>query len=137
MKPLVAVLHVGRIGAHDVRFFRSPLTGADLPWHSTDDLHVSLSFPRDLRRKFRTMLQRDWAPNVRTVATRGGLTTIAPHPMAQGLISAADDIGCAPYSAEDDYAQAAGEALRVITAGMTPNDAVAYSLAAFKCGGGM
>lgn len=134
---LVAVLHTAQIGGKSVRLFRSPLEGPDFPWHSVDDLHLALGFPRDLRRELKTKLQREWREEVRTIATSGGITTIAPHPMAQGLIAAADDVGCAPYTAGDDYARAGAKALGMITAGMPPAALVAYSVAAFHRGGGL
>lgn len=137
MRPLAMVLHTGQVAGRGVRFFRSPLSGPDFPWHSVDDLQAALRFPRDLRRHFRTVLQRDWGGNVRTIATRGGVTTIAPHPMAQGLIDALAEFGGPPSGAADDYAQAVAEALQTITASMPPEASAAYALAAFQRGGGL
>lgn len=137
MRPLSTPLHSGLICGRQVRFFRSPLSGPDFPWHSVDDLHLALNFPRELRRHFKAMLQRDWGGKVRTIATRRGVTTIAPHPMAQGLIESLEDFGGPPSGAADDYARTAGEALQTLTASMPPDEAVRYSMAAFNRGGGL
>ncbi len=93
MRAVISSLHSGPICGREVRFFRSPLAGPDFPWHSVDDLHLALNFPRELRRHFKAMLQRDWGGKIRTIATRRGVTTIAPHPMAQGLIESLEDFG--------------------------------------------
>ena len=137
MKALTPVLLTGNVGDHPLRLFRSPLHGPDAVWHSVDDLHLALRFSRDLRRTFKAKLQQDWAANVRTVATPSGVTTIAPHPMAQGLIDSAVDFGCAPPGAYDQYVRAAAQAFGLIVANMPPTEAVAFSIAAYQRGGGM
>lgn len=137
MKRITPVLHVGQVGDHPLRFFRSPLDGPDVPWHSVDDLHACLRFSRELRRTLRASLQKSWAASIRTIATESGVTTIAPHVMAQGLIGAAEEVGCAPYTAEQDYARAGGYALGLVTGCMSPLEVVAFVSAAYHRGGGL
>lgn len=130
---MIAVLYIGKINGGDVRFFRSPVQGPDLPWHSIDDLHEALKLPRDLRRHFKRRLQGEWKKDVRTVATAGGITTIGPHFMAQGLIGSMVEMGIATTKTEVEYAMAGGEAMKLdMPPGMSPAQRVAQAIAAFQ-----
>lgn len=64
--------------------------------------------------------------------------TLAPHFMAQGAIGAGEEIGCAPYEAEIDYARAGAKALSILTAslGLQGMESVVYAAEAFRRGGG-
>lgn len=82
-------IHVVEIDGMELRLFASPRyqrSGqADLPWHSADDLRAILRLPDDLREAFQRKMKSDW-DEVRTIATDHGITTIAPHFMAEGMI---------------------------------------------------
>lgn len=131
---IVAPIHVEAIGIHNVRFFRSPLTGPRQPWHSVDDLHAAMAMPRDLRRTFKKKLSanREWKKSIVTVDTEKGKTTIAPHWMAQGLIGSMTEAGVCPVGFERSYALGMVAAMKVITAGMSPEDGINHSIAAFR-----
>ena len=89
---LIVPILVGDVGGLPLRMFTSPRWQAtrerDLPWHSTEDLRAALGVPEDLATVLQRSTRRDWSEDVRTVATPDGITTIAPHPMAEGLIDA-------------------------------------------------
>jgi len=82
-------IHVAEIDGMPLRHFASPLYAnhrqADLPWHSADDLRAILRLPDEVRDVFQRRMKADW-DEVRTVATPEGITTIAPHFMAEGMI---------------------------------------------------
>jgi hypothetical protein len=136
MRALTPVLDTGQIDGKEVRFFRSPSSAPDFPWHATDDLHVALGFPRDLRRQFAQKLRAGWAKDVRTVATSSGLVTIAPHFMAQGMIGAAEEVGCGPYTASTDYARAVAGAMKLLAGDLHGQAFLDFILAAARTGGG-
>lgn len=136
MRPLLKLLNTGQVAGKRLAFFRSPLTGPDFPWHAADDLYAALRFPADFRRHFQQMLQEQHGSLIRTVATVKGIVTICPHYMAQGVIAAGQEIGCAPAEAELDYGRAAAAAMTSLTdeLGLSEFDRVAYAAAAFKRG---
>lgn len=138
MRPLLKPLHVATVAGERVRFFNPPTGAPDFPWHVADDLFVALRFPRAVRRHLQQSLRAEHASSIRTVATSEGIVTLAPHFMAQGVIGAGEEIGCAPYEAEIDYARAGAKALGVLTAsmGLQGMDSVAYAAEAFRRGGG-
>lgn len=88
-KPLAHPIHTGTVNGSPVRFFRGPDARPDMPWHALGDLTRALELPRALRRHLLQMTQRAWAGTLRTVATAEGVTILAPHFVAQGLIGAA------------------------------------------------
>lgn len=57
----------------------------DLPWHSADDLRKVLRLGDELSTLFRNKMKSDWDEIV-TVGTEAGITTIAPHFMAEGML---------------------------------------------------
>lgn len=136
MRPLTPILHAATIAGKTVRFVAPPNPGPDFPWHVADDLFVALRFPRPVRREFQQRLQGKFSGEVRTVATATGIVTICPHYMAQGSIGAGEEIGCAPYEANGDYARAGAAALTALTTGLGLNgiESVAYVCEAFKRG---
>jgi hypothetical protein len=138
MKP-TPPLHTAALGRSTLRFFRSPLQGADFPYHAHDDLLVCLGLPRELRRFFKKKLVNDWKDNIKTIATVNSIVTIAPHYVAQGLIGAAIETGHVSTRFADHYAVAAAEALKAITVGWSPDETVAFLCEAFKrqSGGGV
>lgn len=132
---LISVLHTGRVGAADLRFFASPASRPDLLWHAHDDLVRCLGLPEDLRREFhRALANGPFKNDVRMVATATAIgiatTAIAPHFAAQGLIGAAIEIGLADERFEAAYVAAGIEAMKALTAGMTAQAAIAFALAA-------
>lgn len=130
---IVTPISTGSVNGKSVRFFRSPLDGPDMPWHSVDDLYVALAFSRQLRRHFKQMLQGTWRNDVRTVATAEGITTIAPHYMAQGLIGSLEHFQPEGAVLRDrEYQLAASRAMTVITQGMAPSMALDFVMQAFK-----
>jgi hypothetical protein len=112
---MITPLHIGTVGGHPLRFFRTPLTDGrpDCPWHCVDDLHKCLGLNRDLRRLFLRKLKSAKWP-AKTIAAADGVITIAPHFTAQGTIDAMTDEGVAPKSVHDEYDRAAVKAMTKI-----------------------
>lgn len=82
-------IYVAKIGTGDLRFFASQSPDDPRPWHSQDDLLLYMGLPRALRRSFQAMnKQREFSGQWATARTPDGLTTIAAHDMALGLIAA-------------------------------------------------
>lgn len=129
---ITAPIFTGRLGAQPLRFFRAPRPGPHLVWHAVDDLHRCLAIPRDLRRHYRQQLQRDHRKDVETIATDEGIDIIAPHWMAQGLISAMMDVGFVPRTAEADYAIEATKAWKAMTDDVPGVENVSLLIAAFR-----
>jgi hypothetical protein len=127
-------IHVGQIGGHPVRFFRSPEDGPRLPWHSQDDLFVCLGMPAVLQEDFRRKAANhpEWGGVIHTVATPDGITRIAPHFMAQSLVEAMVECGVAGNGVIREHIDASMGAMSALTAGMSPTDAMYYTMAAAK-----
>lgn len=109
-------IHVDSINSNNVRFFKTPLNDGrpDFPWHSVDDLTKAVGLNREQRQYFLRGSQQDHAKLHRTIATPDGLTTIAPHCVAQGFLGAMVHVSRAPKSIELEYTRAvtaAGELL--------------------------
>jgi hypothetical protein len=89
---IVEPIHITEINGLPLRMFASPLytqfRQADYPWHSADDLRAILRLPDDLRALFQQRMKAEWTEQVKTVATPTGLTMIAPHYMAEGMLKA-------------------------------------------------
>lgn len=133
--------------SHDggrLRLFRSPLhlryNRADMPWHSTDDLRRLAGFSEDGDRTFQTLLRQDWK-EPETIATQDGITTIAPHFMAEGLIGSM--LGHPELFARDRiialrsfYRRSQTQALRLLTRHLHPVEKLIFSLAAMETGNG-
>jgi hypothetical protein len=118
---MIEPLHIGTIGGQPLRFFRSPLSKfdgkPDLPWHAVDDLHRCLGLNREQRQFFLRMLRRWNGPRPQTaIATAEGVTTIAPHFMAQGAIDAFVEIGRAAANIRDEYDRAGAKATEKLVA---------------------
>jgi hypothetical protein len=112
---IVNPLHIADVAGERLRFFKSPLADGrpDLPWHSVDDLHCCLKLPPDLR----LTLQRNagrWT--VKSVATAVGIDQIAPHYVAEAMISGAISIGLASANVEHAYMAASNQATRLLMA---------------------
>ncbi|ATQ66890.1 MULTISPECIES: hypothetical protein [Methylosinus] len=129
---VIAPLQIAPLGASTLRFFRSPRPGADFLWHAFDDLLACMALPRDRRRIFKRKLAADWRAEVKTIATRDGIVTIAPHYMAQGLISAMISEGYVRPSFEHDYSKAGSDALSKITLGWSAGEILAFLAEAHK-----
>ena len=65
-----------------------------------------------------------------TTATIDGVTTIAPHWMAQGLIDAAVEFGAATASIERDYVREGVKALDALTGNLPPMASMQFAIAA-------
>jgi hypothetical protein len=117
MKP-GELIHTAEVNGHPIRFFRTPLNDGrpDFVWHSLDDLETAMGVLRSQRRAMLRMIKKDkeWGPFVRTVATKDGVVSIAPHFLAQGRIGAAMDSQNLPASFEMAYRLAALEAQRIM-----------------------
>jgi len=118
--------------------FASPLyeqhRQADLPWHSADDLRRILRIDGELRDVLQRRMKADW-DEVRTVATENGITTIAPHFMAEGLIEAMEempDVLPEPdrVLARGRYRNAVTSAMKLMVAHLCPLERLHFALAA-------
>lgn len=139
MTKVVAPIHAANIGKGELRFFRSPSTAPDLPWHAFEDLAKCLGLPRSLRREFhRKLVSGPFKDDARTIATTTGIVTIAPHFCAQGLIQAAVHFGAAEASIEMEYVRAGVAAMNVLTGDLPPQASFEYVIAAARnhVGGG-
>jgi len=82
-------IYMAKIGTGELRFFASQSPGDPHPWHSQDDLLLCMGLARPLRRRFQAMnKQREFAGQLALANTPDGVTTIASHDMALGLIAA-------------------------------------------------
>jgi hypothetical protein len=104
-------IYMAKIGTGELRFFASQSPDDPRPWHSQDDLLFCMGLPRALRRRFQAMnKQREFAGQWTTAKTPDGVTTIAAHDMALGLMAAvARANGIAP-TFQASYAQAFAKA---------------------------
>lgn len=139
---LVSPILEGELPGGRLRYFASPLyrahRQADMPWHSIDDLWP-LVLGVDADEAFRIgkgRLRSDWS-EPRTVATPGGVVTIAPHFMAEGLIEAAIDL--APPSRREwltklrgSYRRQCTEAMKLMTAHLPPMGKLVFALEAME-----
>lgn len=125
-------LHTGVINGHPVRFFKKPTGAPDLPWHAVDDLYRALGLNREIRRDLLRTTQGSWSTELRTIATADGVVTIAPHPVAQGLIGAMIETGRAPAALEADYIAAGAAALKAMAGDLPPIASFEFALAAFR-----
>jgi hypothetical protein len=133
MSAIVVPIHTAPLGAATLRFFKSPSTVPDLPWHVYDDLLRCTDLPRAARRQFLQMLTSGpFKGDVRTVASSDGIVTIAPHFVAQGLIGAAIEAWGARPELEMEYAKAAVAAMKQLTGDLPPFASYEFVLAAMK-----
>lgn len=128
-RSVVDPLHSIDLAAHRLRFFRPPLPGPHLPWHSADDLQRCLDLPPAARLKI--LRDNPFRAATRTVATPEGIATIAPHFMAQGLIAGALDFGLIQPGFESSYVKGAMAALRQLMGDLPPMARLAFALTAF------
>lgn len=86
-------LYTQRINGRPLRFFKIPIDDGrpDFPWHSFEDLMSAAKLPQAMLESFLRDARRDYPNQVRTIATADGVTTVAPHPHAQGFLAAAVD----------------------------------------------
>ncbi|MBN9454286.1 MAG: hypothetical protein J0I42_20305 [Bosea sp.] len=103
MSDIVHPLSAAAVGLANLRYFRPPLPGHRMVWHSWQDMQQCLALPRDLRREFIARLRKEWGKDTRAVMTEAGPTTIAPHFMAQGLIHSMQEFGRADAQLEHQY----------------------------------
>lgn len=129
---LTSPLHVGVVNGRDVRFFKGPSNGPEMPWHSVEDLYQALGLPRSLRRELLRKTQEHWGKELRTVATANGPVVVAPHFVAQGLIGAAVVAMGGKPSLEIEYAKAGGEALKKLAGDLPMMAAVEFAVAAYR-----
>jgi hypothetical protein len=128
---IISPIHVAPLGCSTLRFFKSPATSPDLPWHVHTDLAACLDLPRPVRREFHRMLMNGpFKPDVRTVATDSGIVTIAPHFAAQGMIGASLEVGRVKPAFEMEYAKAVITALKVLSGDLPPRAALDFAIAA-------
>lgn len=129
----VSPIHTGTINGKPVRFFKTPMNDGrpDFPWHATEDLMLALNVPRVLRRQFLRGARQKWGEVHRTIATRDGLVTIAPHFAAQGLVGGTIAVGRAPAKADIEYASEVAKASKALTGDLGMEATLDYMVAAF------
>lgn len=135
MSDIVQPLSSAAVGPANLRYFRPPLPGPRMVWHSWQDMQQCLALPRDLRREFVARLRKEWGQDVRTAMTETGPTTLAPHFMAQGLIHSMQEFGRADDQLEHQYALGLVAATKIYhrELGITDEaESVSYSLRAFR-----
>lgn len=133
MSVLVEPVHTGTLNGKPLRFFKAPLSGPHLPWHAPHDLHLCLGLGRDLRRDFRRRLQSsEWSKDIQTVATSGGIVTIAPHWMAQGLIGSIIEMMGMSTQVEMAYAREAVSAWNAMMGDLPDQANLETMIAAFR-----
>lgn len=134
MSTLVSPLLSAAVGVANLRYFRPPLSGERMVWHSIQDLHACMALPSDLRRDFKAKLRKEWGKDTRAVMTAVGPTTIGPHFMAQGLIGSMVENGFARPEIEHAYVAGMVAATKVYhdEMGLTELEGVNYSLRAFR-----
>lgn len=128
---MIEPVHTAEINSIDVRFFRSPLEGPDFPWHAVDDLAESGGLPSELGRNYRKKLFRDWHHKIRQVMVKGELVMIAPHHVGQVMSEFID--GYQPGFSKA-YIKASAAAERLVTADMTWEERLDFTLSAGKRG---
>jgi len=133
-------LHVATVCGKPFRFFRGPGDAPDMPWHAHDDLLAALALPRSLRRELRAKMLKNFGPQCRTVEVDGGPVLIAPHYVAQGLVSAAQEGGhgitATPAQVDREYVNGSMGAMKALTAGLGQAEGFHYVMAAFRNQGG-
>jgi len=131
-------IHVVEIDGMLLRHFASPLYAkhrqADLPWHSADDLRAILRLAGEVRDVFQRRMKADWE-EVRTVATPDGITTIAPHFMAEGMIEFAEaNPAILPESelrrVRGVYRRATTASMKLMVAHLPPMERMLFALSA-------
>lgn len=132
MSDLVKPVYTGTLNGHPLRFFKAPSDEPQLIWHSWDDLVASANLPRSLRRQFKTSLQDEYGADIKTVATSEGITTIAPHFMAQGFIGSMIELGYAPPSTEMSYTIQSVDAWNALTANLPDRAGMDLFFAAYR-----
>lgn len=134
MSGIVQPLATAAVGLANLRFFRRPLPGHRMIWHSWQDMQACLALPRDLRREFLSKLRKEWGKDTRAVMTETGPTTLAPHFMAQGLIGSMIELGQASRNFERAYVLGMVAATKVYHGeiGLSEAEGVNYSLRAFR-----
>jgi len=123
---MIEPLYIATVGGHPLRFFKTPLDDGrpDFPWHAIDDLHRCLGLNR-AQRKLLLSRMRSWkgGGEVRTVATADGITTVAPHFMALGVIDGLVEEGTVSAATSFEYDRAsAAAAKKLVTPFAFPTD---------------
>jgi hypothetical protein len=115
---LHAPIYTGQVNGHPVRFFKTPFNDGrpDFVWHAVDDVDMILGLAPEGRQMMMRMTNEDYGRYLRTVATKDGVVTIAPHFMAQGKLGAFASQGAIPESVEFEYVKAAAQAQREMEA---------------------
>ena len=128
MSSLIEPIYFGQVRRQPVRFFAGPTSSPELPWHCHDELLDALALNTRQRAIVRQMLQNGpFKGQTRTIATRSGITIIAPHFMAQGFIRA---LHGEDSMTEDDYCEAMTKASKVLTAGMSEQARMSFLFSA-------
>lgn len=137
MTSIVQPIHDAVIGEGVLRFFKAPLPHVHLPWHSWDDINTCLSVPRDLRQYLLSRLKEDHGGDVRTVATARGITTIAPHWMAQGIISSMIELHRADITFELAYTRGVVAAWEKMMGPLSPGESIETLCSAYRNSNGL
>ncbi len=132
MSALVSPIATPEIAGTPVRFFKSPEVGPHMPWHSVDDLHRAMRFPRDLRRIMLRNAQSFAGGEFKTIATVGGPVVIGSHPFAQAIIGAAIEANGTNPSFEMLYAKAAVVAMQALAGDLGPEAKLDFLLTAAR-----
>jgi hypothetical protein len=115
---IVIPIHVATIRGKQLRLYRTPASDGrpDFAWHSTDDLQNILGTTREVRRYWAKECRKGpFKADFRTVATPDGLTTIAPHYVAQGTTDSFAQMVGSTKDVEEEYGFAVVEACNVLT----------------------
>lgn len=132
-------VHTAIVAGKPFRFFRGPGDAPDMPWHAHDDLLVALALPRSLRRELRAKMLKNFGPQCRTVDVDGEPVLIAPHYVAQSLVSAAQEGGhgiTTSAQVDREYVTGAMGAMKALTTGLGQVEGFHYVMAAFRNQGG-
>lgn len=111
----VKPIYTATINGHPVQMFASPMKDGrpDFPWHSVGELAAALCIPVEDRDDFLRHIRTKCA-QATAIATAPGITLIAPHFAAQGVIDAMVVCNVAPASSRDEYGIAVVAASKVL-----------------------
>lgn len=113
-----------------LRFHRPPHDEPDFAWLVLDDLLAALHLTQPVKEDLLRSIQADWPGRLRTLATRDGVQTILPHYMVQGLLDAWVEAGLASEELLEAYLREGFRASKILTAGFSARDRMAYMFAA-------
>lgn len=140
MTALSEPVHVGTVNGKRLRFFRGPSPEPRMPFHAHADLLECLELPPEVKTVLTRKLINHWKDDIKSVATTEGIVTIAPHYVAQGLISSAMmlESGTSNEVVKNGYEKEGAKALGVLankaTGDLGVEARLRFSLAAVENG---